>query len=698
MGAAVRVGLSFAAAPDARSRWRLIGVAAAAFLLAAGLTGTMGVVSATLQAQARTAALLPILTDEPDETIALARIFGPIVEDRQFPMVWLQPGPVPGPPPPGLRDWPEPGTAVVSPGLVHAGYDAQALGFEPSTAGAAGDAVIGPEGVATLTQWLVYAAPAPGRDLGSTGNVTRISGFGPRPDEPRAAVLTDEESPSPAQAVGLVGLVLPALLLLAWSAVRADERLRWARAHRLARLGLSRREVRLVAAAEVAGPALPAAVAGAVAAAVGLSQVSAIPLVPLVWVPGDLSAGALAAAAAAAVSVALMLAMALPPAKVVTGRTTPPHVVSLLPLLAGLALMVVARSPGARSPELMLAAMLVVLVSIPLALPWLVRRVAPLSARAADSRIWLASRRLAHQPGPLARPAAVLGSLVFLLGALTGITTAIATQQQIPAEDTAVVLLEWADPRPGDEQALTAALPAQAMLLPVASIDVGADTVTVVGATCTQAGQILSLPPAEACTPAGELTPQAEEGVSVRYGWQVQPPQTLPAPADPDRGATLIIGTGLDPTTVTRAAHDLPGYNMSWLSDLPLAPQRLAEWIVGFATLGIALLGLAATHAFADRLATQARESAAAIRASLDTDQQAVVVGISLALPAVLAVAVGTTCAAVFRGTAPDIDLSRSVGTPLLIQALAATTLALTLSAAVVHTLQRQARSRPSNQ
>ena len=92
--------------------------------------------------------------------------------------------------------------------------------------------------------------------------------------------------------------------------------------------------------------------------------------------------------------------------------------------------------------------------------------------------MWLASRRLAHQPRPLARPAAVLGSLVVLLGALTGITTAIATQQQVPADDTAVVLLEWADPRPGDEQALTAALPPQPTLLPVASIDVGADTVT----------------------------------------------------------------------------------------------------------------------------------------------------------------------------------------------------------------------------
>ncbi len=144
-----------------------------------------------------------------------------------------------GPPPPGLRDWPEPGTVVVSPALVRAGYDAQALGFQPSTAGAAGDAVIGSEGVATLSPWLVYAAPAPGRDLGSTGNLTRISGFGPRPGQPTAAVLTDQESPSPAQALGLVGLVLPALLL-AWSAVRADERLRWARAHRLLRLGLSR--------------------------------------------------------------------------------------------------------------------------------------------------------------------------------------------------------------------------------------------------------------------------------------------------------------------------------------------------------------------------------------------------------------------------------------------------------------------------
>ena len=122
---------------------------------------------------------------------------------------------------------------------------------------------------------------------------------------------------------------------------------------------------------------------------------------------------------------------------------------------------------------------------------------------------------------------------------------------------------------------------------------------------------------------------------------------------------------------------------------LPLAPQRLAEWIVGFATLGIALLALAATHAVADRMATQARESTAAIRAALATDQQASIVGISLALPAVLAVAVGTTCAAVFRGTAPDIDLSRSVDARLLIQAL---------SASVVHTLRRQARSRQSNQ
>lgn len=162
----------------------------------------------------------------------------------------------------------------------------------------------------------------------------------------------------------------------------------------------------------------------------------------------------------------------------------------------------------------------------------------------------------------------------------------------------------------------------------------------------------------------------------------------IATPPGPDREHSHESGDGSD----RREGHKHRGHHPGrepppcCEHDLALhptfAPLRLAGWIVGFTTLALALLALAAAHSFLDRLATQTREDVDAIRSALDTNQQATAVGVGLALPALLAIALGTASAAVFRGTAPGVDLARPPEASLLLQALVAA--ALTLAMIVV--------------
>ena len=94
-------------------------------------------------------------------------------EGRQYTVVFLSPGSEDAPLPPGLDQWPQPGTAVVSPELLREGAEQNISGRYGEIVG-----TIARPGLADATELLVYVRPAHDLAVTTDPDVVEVSSFG----------------------------------------------------------------------------------------------------------------------------------------------------------------------------------------------------------------------------------------------------------------------------------------------------------------------------------------------------------------------------------------------------------------------------------------------------------------------------------------------------------------------------------------
>lgn len=249
----VRLGAGLALRWDRQHAWRAVVVSVAVFLSSFCLLVTLACVKAASEAGDRTTARTPMVIDTSDRVAdGLTMVErGPIWHGYQVPVVWLEPGESSTLVPPGLRKIPDPGTVAISPGLEAAGFRKDSLGLTVGDAGSGERGTIGLEGLGSASEFLVYARPAVGRQLGSDGVRYTIKSFGIPPGFSRSAdpsreafpwrLETDPPAPSPLREGLTVGLLiaLPCFMLL-WAAGGALSGTRDARLRALERLGIGR--------------------------------------------------------------------------------------------------------------------------------------------------------------------------------------------------------------------------------------------------------------------------------------------------------------------------------------------------------------------------------------------------------------------------------------------------------------------------
>ncbi|WP_146164206.1 ABC transporter permease [Pseudosporangium ferrugineum] len=129
---------------------------------------------------------------------------------RQFSVIFIEPLLPDAPLPPGLRSWPEPGQAVISPALLRAGAGEGIASRYGDPAG-----TIGPEGLEAPGEKLAYFRPP--KELISTGKMYEIEGFGSLGHAPVGDGLMVRPLGTFRLLVGFL-MVLPALVLLAVAA------------------------------------------------------------------------------------------------------------------------------------------------------------------------------------------------------------------------------------------------------------------------------------------------------------------------------------------------------------------------------------------------------------------------------------------------------------------------------------------------
>lgn len=623
----LRLAFSLAWSRDARHRWRQLCVVTGAAVAVLLIALSSGIVMFSHRAELRRAARVPVTAASAEQAQLAIVPLGEIWQQRQFPVVWLEPRGAGGLLPPGLRELPAPGRFVVSPGLFHSGA-ARGLGMELSRTGTGPDGTIGFDGLGTPSEWYAYARPPTGRGLGDGRHVLYVRAFGAGQLER----ILETEDPTPSVTIARLGsawmILLPGAILAAGCAATLSL-VRRARCHTLYKLGLTPGQLHVLGAVETGCLAAVGALGGALTWWWVGPRVVELPLAHLTIPNHELSVpGHLLAVIVALVTVVMALLGTASirmssPARATARQGATPHRVSglrALPLLTAVALMLGGRvaSPRVALP-LLSASLIVVVASLPWTIPWLVRLLGSVFARSRQPARWLAGERLVFSPTALARPAVAIGVLVFIAGAAGGVSRQITEVSAYSGKMENAFRLGWRDAGPTDIATLRRDLPAAV----VADFRMTAEaSESVYFASCADVARALAIPADRACDQSGRVTKLAateirrffvpvNSPVPVDFHAAAGTPAPLPAG---DYGQAIVFGTGeadLAPAIWAATNSKFAGVNLSRLSAESIAPSRQRDWLVGGAALAAFVLLLAALQAYGNRVLALAHTTSA---------------------------------------------------------------------------------------
>lgn len=468
LGAQWRVARRLALSSDPRQRWRQLSVTMGALIATVAVLLGLGMVNAATTVDQHLRGRSPVISTGQGTSL-FVDVTGPVVPGgfSQIPVVWLEPVPGhegdPSVVPPGLSALPDPGSAVLSPGLVAAGYTAGDFGFASSDVGIGDGGVIGDVGLASRSEGFVYTRAAEGRSLDQDGGALASMGYGAlergEPRYPLIETVLDVPTTLPALAGVTWLLWIPGLLLLC-GAARAVSVVRQERAASLWALGIPARSIRGLAGFETAVLAAIGSLLGATLWVVALDHRTTFPVTDGELLPGAMLLpwwGVVAGAAAVPVLAALTAAAGSiqPGRKVRSVRRAATWL--LVPLLASLGIMFAAPNmtrilPGGDSDIILIVLFigaLATMASIPVAMPALTGMLGQLLGRMATRPTWwLAGRKLSLSKHHLSRPGALVGALVFVAGAAFALLQ--GSQQAdrdlwLKGGDRAVWSVDWAD-------------------------------------------------------------------------------------------------------------------------------------------------------------------------------------------------------------------------------------------------------------
>jgi hypothetical protein len=669
IGLLARLGMRLAWSADRTQRWRQVCLVVCAFVVTVLALLTVSLIIFADDASDRRHARLPVLAMDGEPYGLTLSLRGEIWESRQFPVLWIDEGQRGQPQllPPGLRTLPDPGTAVLSPGLVAAGAG-EGLGFTASDAGTGPQGTIGAEGLATASEFLAYARPPAGRSLGAGGALMHVAGFSPDPGQPALGFETEEQSPS----VGTVAFLsawlflLPAAIVVAGCAAALSP-LRASRFTRMYRLGLSARAVRGLAAIETASLAGAGILAAVTAWWFASAHVEALPLSGLTLHPGEL---VLPAVAVAATGVLCLVVFAVAGAltvrtqgriRVTWSAAGTPEALSgwrAAPMVAAVLLLVASRVLGRDvALGLILTALLLLLAGLPWTLPWLVHRLGRrLSASPRPAR-WLAGRRLTFSPSALGRPAVAVGALIFVVGALTGIYQRISHTSEFTGPPEESYVLDWRDARTGDVDQVRELL-GRATVLPIDDSTETDPRALLSG--CAEAAPFVAKDPVQVCSGDGALDASAAADFLTATG--VRPVLGgTPHPLRAGDAATVLVagGPGLTDAAVWRALNgELAAVNLSRLGQDELAPPLYRDWLVAAGAIGLVLLMGGVLQSYGNRVLALVDEDRRLVRVALDGDAVRRVQRWTLAGPLVVAAPAGFTAAVAFVWAANEVEIA----------------------------------------
>lgn len=698
----ILVAQRLALSADPRQRWRQISVIfsvfVATFAVLVGVGVALSGAATDRQIQGRSLVLPASADEEPALMISRRGLILPGVS--QIPVVWLQPTSEqdadPAVVPPGLTHLPSPGEAVLSPGLISEGYSAEDLGLKASTAGAGEGGAIGDDGLVSRSEGLVYARAAAGRDLGSGGAVLGYRGYAdPAIDAGfRDRVETIPDVPGLRQ--GVVGaawlLWVPAAYLLIGGG-RAVSPVRDERALVLWGLGVGTRVIRRLVALET----------------IVLATVGAVPAL-LVWqlwgrhrssVPftdAELLPGALSTSWGAAVMTTLGVT-ALTGAAAAVGRIRERSQRSdsrrvrghhLVPL--SMALMAMILSPlvvGDRGLLLLFGGLLGTLVTLPLAIPALVKSVAGGLRRVGSPAAWLAGQRLSLRTNNLSRPAAMVGALVFVAGSAFALLNGLQAGpgEEVSDAHSSVWSVSWRAPAPGDLTRVERRASDPIKIAPIVESEApdseaGSDGLDGAGAlpetgrmyfdSCAEVVDFFNL--TEQCTSPGAVP---DTMAAARSG--IIPTIGAVKATEPVHEVAVSAPAGTSEATVMDLFSGLPAPNLDQLQGPRVFEHPGTDWLESGWIIASLLLLVGLLREVGDRSILSMRDNAQLMRVGLTRAETERCFAYAVMTPLAVSIPLGFVCAVVFALRGFSLGLTVFNLSLILVVAVVAATLSVSM-------------------
>lgn len=660
----VRLAARLAFATDVRSRWRLACLSLAGAIATFTLLLSLSVLHIGARSDVHRVNREPVLAHGVADARLFVVIRGEIWQHRQFPVVWLEPnGSQTLVLPPGLRTLPDPGTAVLSPGMLSSGA-AAALGFKQSMAGSGRNGTIGAQGLEVQSELLVYMRPAVSRSLGHGGNLFAVAGFNKQHNNDGIVNFeTQDFAPTRklAAALAIWGLLLPALILLAIG-VGSRSPTRSARFHTLGRFGVTRLVIRLIAGIETFLLAAAGVGVGVLVWSFYAYEATVIPFADITVAGEALTVGFAATLTVVFLVSALAFVLgyslvAFDDAGSVTSRrkvnAKPVSNVRAAPLIMCTVLMIGTHIPPATSYALplLLLSLVLVCLTFPYTAPWLVSRLGSALSRMSAPHRFLAGRRMVASPTSLATPALIVGVLMFVMGASTGMYQRLNATGDAGSAARNNYSINWRGEQSGDIDTIRA-------VLPKAVVAVVTDAGSIQFRSCPEFEQVVRLPSAKAC----DGTSISAVGMTELH--QIIPHSSMNAVIEPlptvGPAPNEVLLFGISDAAVWRQLNTLlPAVNVARLGPDMLAAPLTARWLAASGGFGLFLLVIAAIIAYGNRILALTSEDRRLVRVALDEREVRAVQRWTLIAPPLVAVPVGALCAVLFVWIADDVELAK---------------------------------------
>ncbi len=654
MRSLVRMGIRLGWARESAQRWRqlslILGTALGVLVL--GLAGS--VVSAAHDVHDHLLARGAIWAESEEAASFFITPRGFVHNRQDVTILWIEPAAGheddPTIVPPGLSALPEPGTAVVSQRAAEIGLSPVDLGVAQSEVGTGPDGTIGPEGLGALSEALVWLRPAEGRSLGEGGNLLPFVRFPQNTSEALQAGFS-ADPPLGTMRDAMFGatlfLVFPGVLLIAFSS-RALSPARTARSEMLLRYGITGTRVRALLAVEAASLAVVGALLGVVLHSLLVGTSHALPLTDTVLHPGALRLTGLEMITVAGLAVLLAVVCASVGQLQVSKRQRSPRQPrwwSALPLLAGLAVTagnhLIAQQLGLRQDSVFGTGVVLLAIGVPLALPWLTRRIANMSVGSDDPARWLAARNVTFSPRSLTRPASML-ALLLLLGAssVSLAATVLAPNQSAQEQSGRVIVANWRDVRPDDASILDEEL--QGIGARAIEVQNNGDDNNyaewLVVHDCSQLDPVEDLIGNSTCTPEGTTTAAASQWLERATGLQTRTTE----PGQELGGAVLIVTpAGITiPDILQAGGGTLPAFNPGVMGNVDFVPTMIRWYIAGWIAATL-VLSLVILRELGDRSLDSAAREGRLLRLGLTRSEVSRTSRWTILLPVVVAIPLG---------------------------------------------------------